>query len=170
MKEKHYICGGNTFTYTKGYIALPVEISDLPESIEIEGETLHRKPSFHVSLLCVKDILEKYGDVEKKILDFFCSFVKDNDISFVKYTGEFRLAKSEKRKSVIARCEISNLKKFSESLGQELSVEIPPQPAHVTLYTLQPDVGIGLNDPKAMEENSVPIQVSDDVRCNLGLV
>ncbi|MCR4263754.1 MAG: hypothetical protein NUV98_03500 [Candidatus Roizmanbacteria bacterium] len=171
MKERNYICGGNKFTYSKGYITLPVEINDLPESILIEGETLYKKPSFHASLLCVKDIIEKHGNgnMEERILNFFCSFVKENDISFVKYSGEFRFAKSEERKSLVALCEISNLKKFSESLGQELGIEIPPQPTHVTLYTLQPDVGIGLNNPAAMEEKSAPVQVPEVIRHGLGL-
>ncbi|TSC71162.1 MAG: Uncharacterized protein G01um101449_90 [Parcubacteria group bacterium Gr01-1014_49] len=164
MEDKSYICGGNKFTYSKGYIALPVEIAGLPESVEIEGETLQKKSSFHVSLLCVKDILEKHGDLEKKILDFFCAFVKENDVSFVRYSGEFRLAKSGERKTLVALCEISNLKELSESLGRELGFEIPPQPTHVTLYTLQPDVGIGLNSPADMKEKSAPVQVSESLR------
>lgn len=169
MKERNYICGGNKFTYSKGYLALPVEIGELPESISIEGKTLYKKPSFHVSLLCVRDLIEKHGDLGERILDLFCSFIRENDISFVMYTGEFRLAKSEERESIIALCEVSNLEEFSDSLGHELGIEIPPQPTHVTLYTLQPDVGIGLNSPTAMEEKSVPIQVPDDVRSGLGL-
>jgi len=169
MKERNYICGGNKFTYSKGYITLPIEINDLPESILIGGETLYKKPSFHVSLLCVKDIIEKYGDMEEKILNFFCSFVGNNDISFVRYLGEFRFAKNEERKTVVALCEISNLKELSESLGRELGVEIPPQPTHITLYTLQPDVGIGLNNPTTMEEKSAPVQVPENIRHGLGL-
>lgn len=170
MEEKNYICGGNTFTYSKGYIALPVEIHGLPESVRIENETLQRRSSFHVSLLCVKDLLEKHGNIEEKILDSFCSFVNKNDISFVKYSGEFRFAKNGERKSLVVRCETSNLKEFSVLLGRELGMSIPPQPTHVTLYTLQPDAGIGLNSPADMEAKSLPVQVPEDVRRGLGLV
>ncbi len=170
MKERNYICGGNKFTYSKGYIALPLEINGLPETISVEGETLQRRSSFHVSLLCVNDILKEHdGDLEGKILDSFCSFVNKNDISFVRYTGDFRFAQKDERKSLVARCEVSNLKEFSESLGRELGIEIPPQPTHVTLYTLQPDMGIGLNSPADMEGKSIPVQVSDEVRRVLGL-
>ena len=169
MEERHYICGGNKFTYNKGYIALPVEISNLSEFIEIEGEILQKKPSFHASLLCVKDIIEKHGDLEKRVLDFFCSFVSKNDVSFVKYSGEFRFVTNEERKTLIALCEISNLKEFSESLGHKFGIEVPPQPTHVTLYTLQFNIGIGLNSPADMKEKSVPVQVPDDVKRGLGL-
>lgn len=170
MKERNYICNGNKFTYSKGYIALPVEIGNLPESILLEGEVLQKRSSFHVSLLCIKNLIEKHGGVEKRILDFFCSFAKKHDISFVKYSGEFRLATSEERKSVIALCEVSNLEEFSESLGRELGIEIPSQPTHVTLYTRQLNIGIGLNSRTDMNEKSVSVRVPDDVRRGLGLV
>jgi hypothetical protein len=163
------ICNGNKCTYGGGYIGLPVEINGLPETILIEGKTMYRKSSFHVSLLCIKDITEKYDDLKEKIVDFFCSFVSKNEVSFIKYTGEFRFATRKERETVVALCEISNLRKFSEALGHELGIEIPPQPTHVTLYTLQPDAGIGLNSTKALDEMSVPIQVSGDIRLSLGL-
>lgn len=169
MEQKNHICGGNTFAYSKGYIMLPIEIGALPATISVEGETLQRRSSFHVSLLCVRDMVEKYGDLEKRILEFFCSFVKDHDISFIKYTGEFRFTQNEERKSVVALCEISNLKNFSESLGRELGIDIPPQPTHVTLYTLQPDAGIGLNSSADMSEKSVPVEVPDSVRLRCGV-
>ena len=170
MPEKNYICSAKKFIYEGGYIALPIEVGELPEFINVEGVSLEKKSSFHVSLFCIKDLLEKLLEVEQKTLDFFCSFIKENEISFLRYTGEFRFVQNDERKTVIALCEISNLKRFSEALGQELGITIQPQPTHVTLYTLQPDFGIGLNSPDDMEQKSFPTKVPDEVKYGLGLV
>ena len=170
MSNKNYICSAKKFIYEGGYIALPIEVGELPESINVEGVSLEKKSSFHVSLFCVKHLLEKLPDVEQKTLDFFCSFVKENDISFIRFTDKFRFAQSDERKTVIALCEISNLKKLSEALGQELGIKIQSQPTHVTLYTLQPDFGIGLNSSNDIKQKSIPTQVSDKVKRSLDLL
>lgn len=159
MELKNYICGGDKFAYSKGYIGLPVEVGDLPDTVIVEGETLHRKSSFHVSLVCVKDILSKNPDVEQEVLDAFCSFAEKKNISFIRYTGEFRFAQHEEKKTLVALCEISNLLEFSESLGRKLGMIFPLQPTHVTLYTLQPNAGIGLNSPADMETKSILVDV-----------
>jgi len=168
--SKSYICDTQKFTYSKGYVALPIEIEGLPESIVVDGVELMKRSSFHVSLLYTKDILIGNEDLEQKVIDFFCFFAKENDISFVRYTGEFRFVELDERKTVIALCKISNLKEFSEALGQEFGFDVPPQPTHVTLYTLQSDAGIGLNSPVAMEQNSNSVELSDNVENALNLI
>lgn len=167
MEAKNYICGGNKFSYSKGYIALPLELGVLPETIAIEGETLLRKSSFHVSLLCVKEVLEKKPGTEQQILDAFCSYIAEHDVSFAGYTGEFRFAQNEERKTLIARCNVSNLEGFSEALSEQLGISIPAQPTHITLYTLQPDMGIGLNSPADMEQKSERIEAPEEVKIGL---
>lgn len=159
MESKNYICGGTKFAYSKRYIGLPVEVGSLPDTVTIEGETLQKKSSFHVSLICVKDILSKNPGVEQEVLDEFCAFVKQKNISFVRYTGEFHFVRHEERKTLVALCEVSNLLEFSEILSRKLGMTLAPQPTHVTLYTLQPDAGIGLNSPADMETKSVLVEV-----------
>lgn len=159
MESKNYICGGTKFAYSKGYTGLPVDLNNIPETVSVEGETLRRKSSFHVSLICVKDILSKNPDVEQKAIDAFCSFAEKNDVSFIRYTGEFRFAQHNEKKTLVALCEISNLLELSENLGSKLGMLLPSQPTHVTLYTLQPDAGIGLNSHADMETESIPVDV-----------
>lgn len=155
---KNYICNEEKYAYGKGYIHLPIQISELPSEVEIDGDNLTIKSSFHVSLVCVKNLIEKYGaEYEQKIIDKFCEFISTDDISFLRFTGEFRVAKSEEKETLIARCEVSNLEKLFKKLSSELNIEIPLQPTHVTLYTLQLDIGIGLNSFKELEEKSVVI-------------
>lgn len=171
MVMKTYICGGEKYACDKGYIYMPIKIADtLPKSIEVEGNTLILKSSFHASLLCVKNILaEQNKELEQKIIESFCKFASENDISFVKFTGEFRFSEFEERKTILARCEISNLEKFSNQLSKELNIEIPTQPTHITLYTLQSDLGIGLNSFTELEEKSRVIDIPSEVGHNLAL-
>jgi hypothetical protein len=170
MFKENYICDSKKFEFRNGYIGMPVEIDALPDFVTAEGNEFKRKSEFHVTLLCVKDILARSGDVEQQILDFFCTFVTEKDISIVSYTGEFRLAEKEKKKTVVAMCVVSNLEIFLDLLGKELDVGIPKQPTHVTLYTLPPDPrGIALSSPEDLRQLSHPIEVSDAVKDALRL-
>lgn len=164
-----YICGSDRFFYGAGYLALSVDVGNLPDTFVVEGQQLQKKSSFHVSLLCIKSLPGVNAELEKKTLDFFCTFVQENMVSFVRYTGEFRYAQYEERKSVIALCEVSNLARFFKELGKELGIEIPPQPTHVTLYTLQPEIGIGLNTRAEMDEKSLPIEPPEEIKAALEL-
>ena len=155
-----YICNGSTYTFDKGYIALPLTVEGLPETIVVGGERFTIKSKHHVSLAHAKGIAEKYAlpDGEKKITELFCEFTTNHDVSFVRYTGEFRLARSEERKSVVALCEVSHIKDFPAFLKERLGIEVPNQPTHVTLYTLVFDVGIGLNSLEELAAKSSVIE------------
>lgn len=146
-----------------------MEVGNVPDTIIVEGETLHKKSSFHVSLVCVKDILSKNPGIEQEVLDGFCSFAEKKDISLVRYTGEFRFARHEERRTLVALCEVSNLRELSESLGRKLGMILPSQPTHVTLYTLQPDAGIGLNSHADMESKSISVDVPTTLKIALGV-
>ncbi len=167
MESKNYICDGTKFIYAKGYIGLPIALEGLPETITVGGQALKRKSTFHVSLLCVKELLLKKAATEQTILDQFCFFTKDHDISFIKFTGEFRHARDSERQTLIALCEVSSLKEFFTALAGHLGIEIPPQLTHVTLYTLQPELGIGLNSAEEMAAKSVLVEPPPAVRAAL---
>jgi 16S rRNA (adenine1518-N6/adenine1519-N6)-dimethyltransferase len=163
MKPETLICNSSNITYDKGYIALWCENYDLPETIEIEGNTLTKKDHFHVSLLCVKNILETHPDKEEEIIQHFCDFLQEHEIKFKGFTKKFRLATREERKSVIAMCKVSNLDAFAKYLSQKIGMEVAIQPTHVTIYTLQPSMGIGLNSPEELEEKSKLVDVPEAV-------
>lgn len=162
----NFICNSNKYIYSKGYIHMPVMVNVLPTEINFDGESLKLKSSFHASLMHVKGllILNNKEGLENLILEKFCNFVKDKEINFLKYTGEFRFAQSEGRKTIVARCEVSNLEKFSNQLASELNIKVPTQPTHVTLYTLQPDIGIGLNSFEELEQKSHAIEIPKELK------
>ena len=146
-----------------------MEVDNIPNTVSIGKETLQKKSSFHVSLLCVKDILATKNIPEQEILGAFCAFTADNDISFVGHTGEFRFAQHEDRKTLVALCGVSNLERLFTFLNERFSVTLTTQPTHVTLYTLQPDIGIGLNTPTDMETKSVLVEVPTALKEALGV-
>ncbi|MDB5190101.1 MAG: hypothetical protein JWN49_427 [Parcubacteria group bacterium] len=164
MEKPNYICGGITHAYGQGYLALPISLEGLPPRLQAGNLDLHAKATFHVSLMCVKNLIRKHGNnIEDEILGLFCSYTKEHEVNFVKYTGEFRFAETMERKTIIALCEISNLDNFFRFAEQQLNISIPLQPTHVTLYTLQPEMGIGLNSADEMQQKTQPIEVPREV-------
>ena len=152
-----------------GYISLPLIIENLPSKLNVLGYELSLKEEFHCSLVCTKDLQEKYGnDIEKKIIDLFNNFVSKNKIALIKYRDEFRLVKRKERISVIVMCDISNIGKFFKLMNQELEIESDVMPAHVTIYTLQPNMGIGVNTSLGFQATQV-IEVPNEVKIGLNL-
>ena len=155
---KKPICGGGKYELagqTGETIGLPVVLKGLPPKIQVEGYTLFLKSSFHISLVCIGKIIEKHGvsisSFIDKVVDDFCEFIKTNEVSLVGYRDEFRFVSDKERRSVVVMCDISNLDKFFELLNQKYGLQFEMQPTHVTLYTLQPDLGIFLTDSQDIE-------------------
>ncbi len=149
MEEK-FICNDEKYTLKKQTISLPVAIQGLPDKLEIGGYTLLRRSSFHVSLVCIGKIIEKEGiqipEFENAIINDFCEFVSQNDISLIRYRDEFRFVVQNERRSVVAMCEVTNLEKFFDLLNKKYKLHLKVPPTHVTLYTLQLNLGIFLTD------------------------
>lgn len=146
--------------YAKGYIMLPLQnvFGKFPDQILVQGKELQKKTSFHVSLVCVKDIVElvaeqKGIDKAKIELDILESFVDHSlYVELVSFEHEFRHAVQGEKETIIIRCIVSSLTALFAQYRKDFRVEIPDQPTHVTLYTLQPDAAIGINSPEAMEQ------------------
>ena len=95
--SKIYICDGTKYEIggpKADTIGLPVSITSIPLRINIEGYELQLKSSFHVSLVCIGKMIEKYKisipDFVNKVIEDFCSFVSTTEINFLKYRNEFR--------------------------------------------------------------------------------
>ncbi len=148
-----YICDGEKYTMRvpeRDVIALPVSIEALPEQITVAGVTLLRRTSFHVSLVCIGELMRKYNisiaNLPAKVADDFCMFTKTNDISLTRYTDVFRFVESEERKTIVVMCEVTNLERFFDHINHKYELTLPYPPTHVTLFTLQQDKGRFLVD------------------------
>ncbi len=102
-------------------------------------------------------------NIEAEILKYFCQFQQEHGLCLTKFTGDFRLAKDGANQTLVALCEISNLNKFADFLSEKINYKIPYQPTHVTLYTLIPDKGIGLNNIDDLEHKSKSITVPKEI-------
>ncbi len=139
----------NEITINDSYVSLGLKLNNLPERIKVNNIELVRKSSFHVSLFCVKNITNDFGeDISQKIVTFFREYTKDNPITFHGLKDEFRFAidKTRERKSLIVMVEINNLGDFFENVRKHFQIDIDNQPTHITLYTLIKDEGIGINN------------------------
>lgn len=74
--NKQFICEENKYIFQHRTIGLPVSFLNLPKTIQIEGYTLLLKSSFHISLVCIGKIIEKYNistpEFENSVIKDFC--------------------------------------------------------------------------------------------------
>lgn len=144
---------GNTET-----ISLPVHLPGLPETVNIEGYTLKRRPEFHVSLVCTGQIRERHAvnntDFTKWVVKDFCSYVERHAIVFVRFTGEFRFVSRGGEKSLVAMADVANVEGFFDYMNEVYSLAMEYPPTHVTLYTLDGEPGIFLIDSNDIKERT----------------
>lgn len=168
--SKNFICGGS---YVLGgpmgdSIGLPVECPGLPESIIVGDLALLKREDFHVTLVALGEIARKrtvaIPDFILQAVDTFCVYEQEHPISLVGYTGEFRFVSQGERRSVVAMCEVSNLRPFFDNLNGGFNLDAEYPPTHVTLYTLQPNQGIFLTDSNDLLNLTRPIEVEATIR------
>ena len=153
-----FICGGEKYQYGSRTIGIPVAVSNLQSEIEVEKYKLFAKTEFHTSLVYAGRIADKYGfvssDFEQKVVADFCEYTTVHSIEFVRFTGEFRFVDKEDKKTVVAMCEVLNLTGFIDLLNTKYSLKLKYPPTHVTLFTLQPNVGVFLIDAEDLQKST----------------
>ena len=155
-----------------GYISLVnIDLLNLPESIDVDGYNLTRKNEFHISLVCLKQLDKLYtSDAitarKIKLKQAFLDFEKFHNISEFNLTGEYRLAKRGDKVTVVVMVDVQNLNKMFDSLRNAVGIDLPTQPTHITIYTLQPEVGIGLISSKQVEDETraINLPILSDIR------
>lgn len=151
--------------YDNGYIGLVnLTVPGLPESLEVAGYSLLRKSEFHVSLICARKIAalvdkKRKEEVETGIVTTFLNFIKTSPLEEYAPQNVYRLVKRDERVSLIGMVAVIGLDKFFAELGQQFNTDLPVQPAHITLYTLQPDAGIGVLSDDQLEKDSTVVTV-----------
>ncbi len=159
--ERPFICGGNKYTISPtNTVGLPVLLGNLPSEITIYGHKLLLKSSFHVSLICINEIIKKHNISIENFVDSvikdFCKFTTASDIQVLQYK-EFKYAEEDNLKTIIITCEVSNLPAFFEIINKKYSLKIEYPPTHITLYAHDGKTGIFLTDSDDMKNLTKPI-------------
>jgi hypothetical protein len=148
------------YLYERGYILTnELSLGDLPETLDIQGFHLLRRSEFHISLVCTYKIANLIDASQKdryeaEIVTFFSEYTQSNPLNTYAPTGEYRLVKNGDRVTLIAMVTVPGIEEFFAILRQKYSVDIPLQPTHITIYTLQPEKGIGIFSHKQLEHES----------------
>lgn len=166
--------GRYTYDLDTGYIHIgDITLSGLPESIDIESYTLLKKSEFHITIMgtprMVEMITEMPSEVARqRLVDEFFDFVKDHDMRAATLTEDFRLVRHEDRISLVIMVNVPYVDELYDRLRASTGVDIPTQPAHITLYTLQPDKGIPIQSNAVLQTESVVVEVSSLLAVKFG--
>ncbi|MBI3888425.1 hypothetical protein HY311_01380 [Candidatus Nomurabacteria bacterium] len=162
MKNKfEFICGNKYMISVNDTILLPVLLDNLPSKITVDSNELLLKSAFHISLVCIKEIIRKHNIIIPNFKDLvvndFCEFTKNNDINLLNYLDEFKLIVEDDLRAVVVLCKVSNLDKFFELINNKYGLKIEYPPTHVTLYTPEGKPGIFLTDANDIKNLTKPI-------------
>ena len=146
----------------EGYMHVPVPhelFQNIPDTLVVDGTELGIKSEFHISLFeleylasfLVSATEKSFEEVQENVLSIFSSYVAKKPITLTGFLDDFRVVEKEERKSVVVRCQMENLNGFFEALESTVGASVYRQPAHVTIYTLGHNKGIGIHTNEEME-------------------
>lgn len=153
------------YSYSLGFIILGnLDLGNLPEHVTVQGFELSQKSEFHISLVCAYILArlidpEHKARVEGEIVEEFKKFVARQPLSGYKLLPQFRFVQRGQKKTLIVMAEVPGLPDFFATLSHKFQVDLPLQPAHITLYTLQPNAGIGILSDEELQRDSAPVEV-----------
>ena len=117
----------------------------LPETLEWKGKTFLKKKEFHITLVHAPVILME------QLIQVFNRFVARTSVELERFENEFRSQKKEANETIVIRCVATNLIELFQEINTTLSIDLPLQPAHVTLYSIDENVGIAIDSVTEME-------------------
>ncbi len=138
------------YSYDNGYILLNnLSLKDLPKRIYIKDSELRLKSEFHITLVCAKKLAaiidnKKVDKIQSEIVKEFLTYVKKKPLKKYNPLQIFRYVQREEKKTVIMMVEVPGLNDFFNLIAEKYRTKLPLPPTHITLYTLQPDEGIGI--------------------------
>lgn len=155
----------DTHSRENGYISLAhIDLLNMPETVTVEGQTLLKKSEFHVSIMALKNLApmldsEHVEQAAETLTQSFLEFAKEHDLSTFHLMGEYRLVTRAERVTIVAMVELDNISELFDYLRAKHGINFPTQPTHITIYTLQPEVGIGILSRDELINESVSVDV-----------
>lgn len=162
-----FICGGSKYELVgtnKDTLSLPIRLDGLPQEVEVQGRTLYLPMPFHVSLVYIGKIIERYKvsipDFLEKVVEDFCSFTSTRDIELTRYNNDQYkfVSRDDTKQTVVVLCEVSNIDRFYDFINEKYGLDLKYPATHVTLYnTLKGQPGIWLMDKDDIRDCTTPI-------------
>ena len=152
-------------TYENGWVSLPIyDITGLPEIIEVKSKKLKLKDEFHITMMAARDLAPSLNaddpvEAEKQLVADFVEFQKTNDLSRYTPSDVYRFVKRDDRETVIQMVEVPGINELYYFLRQKYNVDLPTQPAHITLYKKDGYRGIGLLSDEEIDRDSEIIEI-----------
>jgi hypothetical protein len=160
------------YEYSRGYIIQRLGTNDaLPPHLLLGGIDYIAKPELHCSLIAIKKLVPRLAEhehlteevAEEKALTAAISALAQTRPTFKAYQPNVRIASQpgRDRQTVIIMAEVTNIEQTFSLLGKALDLEIPTQPTHVTIYTLENGLPIGVTSPSELAEITRALTASE---------
>lgn len=161
-------------SHGSGYLSFAgIELTGLPETVIVEGQELLRKSEFHISLACLKRLAPMVTSsgpaaVEAEMVELFKDYIETEPLDEFELLPEFRRVSRDERVSLVVMTFVPGLAGYFDVLRHQYGVDFPDQPTHITLYTLQPEAGIGILSAEQIAADTQLVSVPElrDIRAH----
>ncbi|MGI8571121.1 MAG: hypothetical protein ACR2L9_00575 [Solirubrobacteraceae bacterium] len=140
-------------------VIAPVAIDGLPAEVEALGERWQRKSEFHLTAIAFR-ALESLDPTLPGAWELVERLVAARALGPVSVTADLRRVRhpdEPQLRTLIVIVECPGLVPLYGELSAALGVPLSPPPAHVTLYSTDPDKGIGIVDRRELLERAPPL-------------
>jgi hypothetical protein len=141
----------------------PVEIDGLPDEIEALGGRWQRKLEFHMTVIGAARI-EEVAREDPAAPDRVARVLDGRGVGPIYVTRELRRVRHPDEpgfETIVVIVECPALAGVYRDLSAELDAELAPPPAHVTVYSTDPERGIGINDERQLRERASPLSAQE---------
>jgi hypothetical protein len=146
----------------------PVEIDGLPDEIEALDRRWRRKVEFHMTVIGAARI-EEVARQHPAVPDRVARVLDGRGVGPIYVTRELRRVHHPDEpgfETIVVMVDWPALAGVYRDLSAELGGDLARPPAHVTLYSTDPERGIGLNDDDQLRERAPALtaQIQEELR------
>ena len=134
----------------------PVEIEGLPVEIQALGRRWQRKVEFHMTVLA-RAVIEELSAGDPGAGEAIAARLGGREVGPVFVTRELRHVRHPGKpelETIVVMVECPALEGLFDELSGAFGARLVPPPAHVTLYSTDPERGIGINDEEQLRERA----------------
>ncbi len=139
----------------------PVEIDGLAPQIRALGMDWKRKVEFHVTALSAAKLEAATPGRESEAWETTRRVIEGWRIGPIIPLTELRRVRGHPEKpglqTIVVMVQAGGLRRLYEELSGELGAALAPPPAHVTIYSTDPEQGIGIDDERQLAERAPPL-------------